>query len=310
MSEFNHYSVMNQISVEALISKKDGVYVDATFGGGGHSLEILNNLLPSGKLFAFDQDIDAINANLPKFKNHTNFQIINSNFKNLKNSLSKYGCHGIDGIVYDLGVSSYQLDTPERGFSYRFDDKLDMRMDQTKTLSAFTIVNEYDQKRIADILYMYGDEKHSRKIAQKIVEKRQEKPIETTFELVNIIKECYPAREMAKKHPAKKTFQALRIEVNNELGVFEESLEQALELLNVGGRIVVISFHSLEDKIVMRRMKVEQNLVKEYNANPTVNNIDPKYKLINPKVTKATKTELKENNRSHSALLRIIERKY
>jgi 16S rRNA (cytosine1402-N4)-methyltransferase len=298
---------MNEITVKALISEKSGVYVDATFGGGGHSLEIIRNLEQSAKLFAFDQDLDAIEANKNKFSKYQNFQIINDNFQNLKKNLTAFDVEQIDGIIYDLGVSSYQLDTPERGFSYRFDNKLDMRMDKSSHLSAYDVVNNYDEEELARIIYMYGDERHSRKIARTIVENR---PVESTFELVEIIKKCYPAREMVKKHPAKKTFQAIRIEVNNELKVFEDSLEQALNMLKIGGRIVVISFHSLEDKIVMKRMKHEQNLVKNYNANPTVNNIDPKFKLINPKVTKANKTELKENSRSHSALMRIIERKY
>lgn len=309
-ADFKHYSVMKDETIKNLNIKSDGIYVDATFGGGGHSLEIIKKLNYDGKLIAFDQDIEAIELNQQNFKQYPNFHLINDNFANLEKHLNVLNINYIDGIIYDLGVSSYQLDTPNRGFSYRYDAELDMRMNPRSNLNAKEIINNYSEEQLSTIFKIYGEEKHARKIAKLIVKKRNEKLITTTYELNQIISSCYPEREKRHKHPSKKVFQALRIEVNNELKVFENSFKAALKHLQITGRIVVISFHSLEDKIVMREMKKEMQKIEIINQNPFENNIEPQFKLINPKVKKANKKELSENFRSHSALLRIIERKY
>ena len=247
---FHHKSVLLQETIEGLQIKEDGIYVDCTLGGGGHSSEILKRLT-SGHLYCFDQDQEAIDAARERLlKISDNFTIIYSNFKNIKNELHKLGVEKVDGIVFDLGVSSPQFDDGERGFSYNYDAKLDMRMDRSQSLSAYDIVNTYDYHELVKILYKYSDEKFAKQIARKIEQHREERKIETTFELVDIIKEAIPAYARRKGgHPAKRTFQALRIAVNDELNVFDEALSDALDLLNIGGRVAVITFHSLEDKI-------------------------------------------------------------
>lgn len=230
---YNHISVLLNESIQQLNIKKNGVYVDCTLGGGGHSSEILKRI-PNGHLYAFDQDSFAINTADEKLKKiASNYTLINENFVNIKVALEEENVYGVDGILYDLGVSSFQLDIPERGFSYRFDGPLDMRMDQTAELDAYTVVNTYDEKSLVRILFEYGEEKFARLIARKIVSEREKKPIETTLELVEIIKKALPASALRNSsHPAKQTFQAIRIEVNHELDILKKALEDGLSILN------------------------------------------------------------------------------
>ena len=251
MDNYTHYSVLLKESIDMLNIKPDGIYVDCTLGGGGHSLEILKKLT-TGHLYAFDQDKYAIEKARLRLKDHLDkLTIINTNFANILPALNDLGVEHVDGIIYDLGVSSFQFDIPERGFSYRFDGPLDMRMNQDDSLSAYDIINNYSENELKRILYEYGEEKFAPSIARLIVKTRATKPIETTFELVEVIKKALPAAVLRKPgHPAKQTFQALRIEVNGELDVLKESLEDALKLLNKEGRVVVITFQSLEDRIV------------------------------------------------------------
>ena len=258
---YNHISVLLNESIQQLNIKKNGVYVDCTLGGGGHSSEILKRI-PNGHLYAFDQDSFAINTADEKLKKiASNYTLINENFVNIKVALEEENVYGVDGILYDLGVSSFQLDIPERGFSYRFDGPLDMRMDQTAELDAYTVVNTYDEKSLVRILFEYGEEKFARLIARKIVSEREKKPIETTLELVEIIKKALPASALRNSsHPAKQTFQAIRIEVNHELDILKKALEDGLSILNKNGRMVVITFHSLEDRIVKKLFKEKTTL--------------------------------------------------
>ena len=247
---FKHYSVLLEEAVEGLNIKEDGIYVDCTLGGAGHSLEILKKLT-TGKLYAFDQDNVALeNAKIKLSEYADKVVFIKSNFENLKEKLAEQNVYEVDGVLYDLGVSSPQLDTPERGFSYNYDTRLDMRMDTDASMSAYEVVNEYSYHDLVRIFYRYGEEKFSKQIARNIEKKRELAPIETTFQLVDIIKESIPAaKRRTGGHPAKRVFQAIRIAVNNELSVFENSLEQAIDIVKVGGRISVITFHSLEDRI-------------------------------------------------------------
>lgn len=302
-----HKTVLLNEAIDNLNLKEDGIYVDATLGFGGHSGLILKRLR-RGFLFAFDQDEMAIDYSSKKLSEiGNNFEIIKSNFSNLKEELEKRGITKIDGIVFDLGVSSPQLDIPDRGFSYHSDAKLDMRMDTSKSFSAYNVVNEYSYDELVRILREYGEEKYSTSIAKNIIKRREEKKIETTLELVDVIKNSMPMKAMRDSHPARKTFQAIRIEVNNELEVLKVALKSALEMLNVDGRISVITFHSLEDRIVKETFKkyseVDHNLSKlpfiplEYL---------PKYKIIAN--ISPSKEEIEENNRSRSARLRVIER--
>jgi 16S rRNA (cytosine1402-N4)-methyltransferase len=303
-----HISVLLEESLQYLNIKPNGIYVDCTLGGGGHSLAILNQLT-TGHLYAFDQDDYAIQRATEKLQNHNDkFTIIRSNFEHLQEELTMRGIHHVDGILYDLGVSSFHFDLPERGFSYQLDAPLDMRMDTTQELTAKRIVNEYSYHDLVKILYRYGEESFAKQIARTIEHARKENPINTTFELVDIIKQSLPQKVLKKKgHPAKKTFQALRIAVNDELGVFERSLSQAFDLLAVNGRIVVISFHSLEDRIakLMFREKVTVDIPKHIPITP---DLEPNFKLLHRKVITASDSELAINNRSHSAKLRAIER--
>ena len=313
--EFKHTSVLLHQTIDNLKLKNGGLYVDATFGGGGHAKYLLSKLA-SGTLIGFDQDEYAINlaklnfADLLVQNADPKLQLVHDNFSHLKANLVELGYHnGIDGIYYDLGVSSPQFDQAQRGFSYRFDARLDMRMDQEQSLDAYQLVNNSSQKELANILYKFGGEKYSRQIAHKIVLKRQKKPIETTFELVDIIKEAIPAfARRTGGHPAKKTFQALRVAVNHELDVLSESLEEAVHLLKPGGRISVITFQSDEDKIV-------KNIFKKYSevdvprGMPVIpDNLKPMLRLVNRKPIVASAEELKNNNRSHSAKLRVAEK--
>ncbi|QWQ39359.1 16S rRNA (cytosine(1402)-N(4))-methyltransferase RsmH [Gemella sp. zg-570] len=306
---FKHYSVLLHEAISGLNIKENGIYVDCTLGGAGHSLEILKKL-KNGKLYAFDQDDLAVSNAKIKLKDYEDKVVfIKSNFENLKFELAKLGIEKVDGVLYDLGVSSPQLDTPERGFSYNYDTRLDMRMDTTSELSAYEVVNNYNYNDLVRIFYRYGEEKFSKQIARNIETRRLEKNIETTFELVDIIKNSIPAAARRKGgHPAKRIFQAIRIEVNNELGVLENSLEQAIDLVNMGGRISVITFHSLEDRIckqIFNEHLKEKDLPKGLPIIPTENKT--KLKNITKKPITPSDEELEENNRSRSAKLRIVE---
>ena len=304
-----HISVLLNESIEGLNLKENGIYVDCTLGYAGHSSEILKKI-KKGHLFAIDQDKDAIVASTKRLQQiGDNFTIIKSNFKNLKEELKKRNVNFVDGFLFDLGVSSVQLDEKERGFSYHNDSKLDMRMDQDAKISAYDVVNTYEEKKLREIFFKYGEEKYSSTIARNIVKYRENKKIETTLELVDIISKSIPMKAKKEHHPARKVFQAIRIEVNHELDILEDSIKDALEMLNIGGRICIITFHSLEDRIV-------KNVFKEYTEiDPKVKGLPdipeeylPNYKLINKNVIVPSEEELANNNRSRSAKLRIIER--
>lgn len=306
---YNHISVLLNESIQQLNIKKNGVYVDCTLGGGGHSSEILKRI-PNGHLYAFDQDSFAINTADEKLKKIASiYTLINENFVNIKVALEEENVYGVDGILYDLGVSSFQLDIPERGFSYRFDGPLDMRMDQTAELDAYTVVNTYDEKSLVRILFEYGEEKFARLIARKIVSEREKKPIETTLELVEIIKKALPASALRNSsHPAKQTFQAIRIEVNHELDILKKALEDGLSLLNKNGRMVVITFHSLEDRIVKKLFKEKTTLQLPKDLPYIPEGYEIEFKLINSKVILPSESEISNNLRSHSAKMRVIEK--
>ena len=306
---FKHYSVLLNEAVQGLNIKEDGIYVDCTLGGAGHSLEILKRL-KTGKLYAFDQDNVALENAKQKLAEYSDKVVfIKSNFVNLKEKLAEYGVHEVDGVLYDLGVSSPQLDTPERGFSYNYDTKLDMRMDTDAKISAYEVVNEYSYHDLVKIFYRYGEENFSKQIARNIEKKREQKPIETTFELVEIIKDSIPAaKRRTGGHPAKRVFQAIRIAVNNELSVFEDSLEQAIEIVSVGGRISVITFHSLEDRIckqIFNSYAKTKDIPKNLPIMPEESL--SKLKVITRKPIYPSDIELEENNRSRSAKLRVAE---
>ena len=306
---FKHYSVLLNEAVEGLDIKEDGIYVDCTLGGAGHSLEILKRL-KNGKLYAFDQDSVALENAKEKLAEYSDKVVfIKSNFVNLKEKLAEYGVHEVDGVLYDLGVSSPQLDTPERGFSYNYDTRLDMRMDTDAKISAYEVVNEYSYHDLVKIFYRYGEENFSKPIARNIEKKREQKPIETTFELVEIIKESIPAaKRRTGGHPAKRVFQAIRIAVNNELSVFEDSLEQAIDIVSVGGRISVITFHSLEDRIckqIFNSYSKSKDIPKNLPIMPEESL--SKLKVITRKPIYPSDIELEENNRSRSAKLRVAE---
>ena len=304
-----HYTVMKDESIMGLNLKTDGVYVDATLGFAGDSSEILKRV-KKGFLFAFDQDSEAINWSDNMLKQiGKNYMIIKSNFLYMKEELLSRNIHGVDGILFDLGVSSPQLDEDYRGFSYHKDAKLDMRMDLSNSFNAWDVVNTYDEKQLADIIFRYGEEKYAKAIAKNIVKARASKSVDTTFELVDIIKKSMPYKETIKSHPARKTFQAIRIEVNHELDILEEALEKALSILNVGGRVVVITFHSLEDRIVKNVFKKYTDVEEVVKGLPNIpSEYLPNYKLVTKKPITPSSKELEENNRSRSAKLRIIER--
>ena len=302
-----HIPVLLNETIELLNINKNGIYVDMTLGGGGHSEAILN-LLDKGKLYGFDQDVFAIEKASERLEKYNNFQAINANFFQAKEKLAEIDVEEVDGIIFDLGVSSFQFDMPERGFSYRYDAPLDMRMDQLASLDAFYVVNNYSFEDLIKIFFEYGEEKYARFIARNIIKHRTIKPINTTFELVDIIKEAMPNKELNKKgHPAKKVFQAIRIEVNQELEILEESISKAIDLLKPKGRLAVITFHSLEDRIVKQLFKrlstieIPRGLAIIPDELPLIN-------LVTRKVVTAQETELSDNNRAHSAKLRVIEK--
>ncbi len=304
-----HKSVLLEEAVENLNIKSDGIYVDATTGGGGHSSLILGKLT-TGHLYCFDQDEFAFSKTKPRLDAiSSNYTFVHSNFVNLKSELNKLGIEKIDGIIYDLGVSSFQFDIPERGFSYKYDAPLDMRMNQNQELNARIIVNEYPYEEIVKILYRYGEEPFAKQIARGIEKERAIKPIETTFELVDVIKKSLPTKVLRQKgHPAKQTFQALRIAVNDELRVFEVSIKDALEMLNSDGRAVVITFHSLEDRICKTVFK-EASTLDIPQGLPIVITEEAPFELITKKPILPSEEELIENNRAHSAKMRVIRKR-
>lgn len=310
MKPFVHYSVLLDETIEALNIKEDGIYVDCTLGAGGHSSRILEQL-KTGYLYCFDQDDEAIaaaDARLSQISDR--YKIIHDNFRNIKEDLAEEGIDYVDGIIFDLGVSSPQLDEGGRGFSYNTDARLDMRMNRSQKLSAYEVVNQYSYEQLVRILFQYADEKFAKSIARAIERERARKPIETTFELVDIIKAAIPARARRKGgHPAKRTFQAIRIEVNDELNAFEQGLTDSLDLLNVGGRIAVITFHSLEDRIC-KKIFNEKTKTPDLPRNMPVipDEMLPCFKKVTRKPIVAGEDELSENHRSHSAKLRVIER--
>ena len=301
-----HYSVLLNEAIENLNIKEDGIYVDATLGLGGHSSKILEKLT-TGHLYAFDEDKMAIDyADKRLAKINSNYTIIKSNFVNLKAKLEELGVTAIDGIVFDLGVSSPQIDTASRGFSFSKDGLLDMRMDTDSSLTAEQVVNEYKKEELTNIFFNYGEEKQSRLIASKIVAKR---PIKTTLELVKVILEAVGANYFYKNHPERKIFQAIRIEVNKELSVLKDVLPDVTDILKPHGRMVIITFHSLEDRIVKKYMKEESevnDLVKGLPEIPTA--YQPKLKLITKKPILPSSEELEANSRSKSAKLRVAEK--
>lgn len=304
-----HISVLKDELINNLNLKDDSIIVDGTLGYAGDSSIILERI-KKGFLFAFDQDSEAIEYSTNVLnKIGTNFTIIKSNFVNLKQELNKRGIEKIDGAIFDLGVSSPQLDNGRRGFSYHEDARLDMRMDKDNPLDAYYVVNNYDLNDLTRIFRDYGEDKFAYQIAKKIVKQREEKPIETTLELVEAIKSAVPEKEKRKKHPAKQIFQAIRIEVNHELDVIKPALEQALEMLNVGGRVEVITFHSLEDKIVKKYFKEVCSIDDKIKGLPNIpKEYLPDFKLVVNKAIIPTDKELENNNRARSAKLRIIER--
>ena len=302
-----HESVLLKESIDNLNLKENSIIVDCTLGYGGHSSEILKRI-PKGYLYAFDQDEEAITYAKERLNAIAqNYEIIHTNFVNLKEEMEKRNVNP-DGILFDLGVSSPQLDEAERGFSYHKDARLDMRMNQEQKLSAYEVVNNYSYENLKEILLKYGEEKYAGSIAKGIINKRNIKPIETTLELAEIVKESVPEKYRNKSHPARKTFQAIRIEVNDELNVFEKALKEALEIIKPGGRICVITFHSLEDKICKKIFNESSSLPPELKKLPIVpKEYEPKYKLIAS--ISPTDTEINQNKRSRSSHLRVIERR-
>ncbi|WP_433749496.1 16S rRNA (cytosine(1402)-N(4))-methyltransferase RsmH [Falsibacillus pallidus] len=308
---FQHTTVLLKETVDGLNIKPDGIYVDCTLGGAGHSEYLLSQLSKEGKLYAFDQDdtaLDHAKEKLAKYEGQVT--LIKSNFKYIAEELNARGVHEVDGILYDLGVSSPQLDTPERGFSYHHDAPLDMRMDKQGEVSAYDVVNHWSYEDLVRIFFRYGEEKFSKQIARKIEAAREKAPIETTFQLVELIKEGIPAPARRKGgHPAKRIFQAIRIAVNDELGVFEESLKSAIGLIGKGGRISVITFHSLEDRICKSIFKEASTGPELPHGLPVIpDEYKPDLKLVNRKPITASEEELEMNNRARSAKLRIAEK--
>ena len=313
MAEFKHVTVLLNEAVENLKIKPDGVYVDCTLGGGGHTRKILSQLNESGRLFSFDQDQTAIEYNQKALDNQLKngkLTLVKDNFRNIKKRLNDFGVSKIDGAVYDLGVSSPQFDVAQRGFSYKLEAPLDMRMDQGQALTAKQIVNEWSFNDLVRIFSRYGEEKFAKSIARKIEKQRQLQPIQTTTELVEVIKAGIPARaRRTGGHPAKRVFQALRIAVNDELGALETSLEQVLEMLNVDGRVSVITFQSLEDRLVKSMFKEKTSLPDLPQGLPVIpQGMEVDYRLVNRKPILPTKSEIETNHRAHSAKLRVIER--
>lgn len=308
--KFKHISVLLNECLEGLDIKKNGIYVDCTLGGAGHSSHILEKLSSEGTLIGIDQDNDALRAAKEKLKNYSNVKYVHNNFYNIDSILTSLNIPKVDGILMDLGVSSYQLDEGERGFSYMKDAPLDMRMDRDREFSAYEVVNTYSEEDLYRIIRDYGEEKFAKKIAKFIVEKRADKPIETTLELVDIIKAAIPAKARREgPHPAKRTFQAIRIEVNGELAILNKAIEDGVEHLNKGGRMAIITFHSLEDRIVKLKYRELSNpctCPKEFPV--CICGKKPLVKIISRKAIEPSKEEVEKNPRSRSAKLRILEK--
>lgn len=304
--EFSHISVLLNETIEGLAIKPQGIYVDGTAGGAGHSRKIAEKLT-TGRLIAIDRDPDAVQVATERLKNF-NATVVQANYSQIASILNELNINGVDGILLDLGVSSHQLDTGERGFSYNIDAPLDMRMSQSGT-SAKDIVNEYSQEQLSKIIFEYGEEKFARKIADNIIKARLEKPIETTFELAEIIKKSIPAKFRREKNPCKKTFQAIRIAVNGELDHLSNCIDDAFDCLNSGGRLAIITFHSLEDRIVKQHFaELCKGCICPPDFPQCVCGRTPRGKLINRKPIEASEKEIEANNRSRTAKLRIIER--
>ena len=308
--EFKHYSVLLDETIEYLNIKPDGIYVDGTLGGGGHAFHVCKRL-DTGRFYGIDQDDAAIAAAGERLSVYGDkVCIIRNNYRNMKAALMEQGVTGVDGIVLDLGVSSYQLDTEERGFSYRFDAELDMRMDRRQSLTAKDIVNGYSEMDLYRIIRDYGEDNFAKNIAKHIVKARQDKPIETTGELNEIIKAAIPAKMRQNGHPSKRTYQAIRIECNRELEVLREALDDLVDLLNPGGRLCIITFHSLEDRIVKTAFKNKENPCTCPSEFPVcVCGKEPEGTVVTRKPILPSKEELEVNSRSKSAKLRVFEKK-
>lgn len=308
---FDHTTVLLKETVDGLNINPDGIYVDCTLGGAGHSEYLVRQLSPKGRLICFDQDMIAIeNARIRLEEYLDRVTFVHSNFRYIGEELGNLGISKVDGILYDLGVSSPQLDTPERGFSYHHDAPLDMRMDQTAELTAYHVVNEWRYEDLVRIFFRYGEEKFSKQIARKIEEARKLSPIETTGQLVDLIKEGIPAPARRKGgHPAKRVFQAIRIAVNDELGAAEDSITDAIEVLKIGGRISVITFHSLEDRLTKTIFKEASSLPELPPGLPIIpEDMKPVLKLVTRKPILPSEEELEVNNRARSAKLRVAEK--
>lgn len=307
--EFKHIPVLLDEVISGLDIKEKGIYIDCTMGGGGHSSVIASHL-SSGHLYGFDRDMDAVKTCKQRFENNKNVSIIHANYKDAVSILKEKGIEKVDGILIDLGVSSYQLDNGERGFSFMHEGKLDMRMDKSQDLDAYEVVNNYSKERLIQILYRYGEEDNARRIVDKICQAREEKPIETTTQLKSIIESAFPKKVIfGKGGVSKKTFQAIRIEVNSELDGLDETLEELISLLNKGGRMAVITFHSLEDRIVKNVFKDSATECICPPKTPVcICGHKASVKLINKKPITAGAEELENNSRSSSAKLRIIEK--
>lgn len=308
--EFKHVSVLLNECLDALDIKEDGIYVDCTLGGAGHSLEILKRLSTKGRLIGIDQDTEALKAAKENLKDYNNVTYVHDNFYNIEAILEKLEIGKVDGILMDLGVSSFQLDEAERGFSYMKDAALDMRMDRSKGISAYDVVNNYSEQQIGEVLRNYGEEKFSKRIANFIIDRRVDKPINTTLELVNVIDAAIPAKyKRDGGHPAKRTFQGIRIEVNSELRILNKAIEDGVQMLKSGGRMAIITFHSLEDRIVKVKFKDLHDPCKCPKQLPMcVCGKTPIVKLISRKPIVAGEEELGINKRSRSAKLRICEK--
>lgn len=309
---FNHTTVLLEEAVEGLNIKEDGIYVDCTLGGAGHSKEIVQRLSEQGRLICFDQDMTAIEVAKERLQAHLDkVTFVHSNFRNLKSELEKIGIPAVDGILYDLGVSSPQLDTPERGFSFHHDAPLDMRMDQQAPLTAYKVVNEWAYEDLVRIFYRYGEEKFSKSIARRIETARAEAPIETTLELAEIVKTGIPAAaRRTGGHPARRVFQAIRIAVNDELGAAEQSLTDALTMLHPKGRISVITFHSLEDRLCKEIFKEASSLPDLPRNLPVIpEGMEPTLKVLTRKPIIPSDEEIEQNKRARSAKLRIAEKR-
>jgi 16S rRNA (cytosine1402-N4)-methyltransferase len=308
--EFKHVSVLLNEVIEGLDIKKEGIYVDGTLGGAGHSSEIIRRLSSQGRLIGIDQDKDALKAAGEKLKEYNNVTFVHDNFTNVEDILEELKIEGIDGILMDLGVSSYQLDAGERGFSYMQDAPLDMRMNREEKLSAYDVINGYSEEELSRVIRDFGEEKFARRIAKFIVDRRSDNPIKTTLQLVDIIKAAIPAKARREgPHPAKRTFQAIRIEVNKELDILDKAVEGAVNKLKVGGRIAIITFHSLEDRIIKNKFKnLEEPCTCPKEFPICICGKKPKVKIITRKPIEPSEEEVNANPRSRSAKLRIAER--